>query len=53
MTYDQLADARSDGNKVKTMAIMRDAVANIKGALTGGPIEETVVTVDEAAAELF
>jgi len=54
MTYDQLADARGDRNKDKTMAIMRDAVANIKGALTGGPVEEAVVTaVDPEAAELF
>jgi len=53
MTYDLLSDARSDGNKVKTIAIMRDFVNNIKGALTGGPVEETVVTVDPAAEELF
>ena len=53
MTYDLLSDARSDRDKDKTIAIMRDAIANIKGALTGGPVEETVITVDEAAAELF
>ena len=53
MTYDLLSDARSDGNKLKTIAIMRDSVSNIKGALTGGPVEETVVTVDPDAAELF
>lgn len=49
MTYDLLSDARSDRNKDKTIAIMRDAIANIKGALTGGPVEETVITVDSDA----
>ena len=53
MTYDLLSDARSDGNKLKTIAIMRDSVNNIKGALTGGPVEETVVTVDPDAEQLF
>jgi len=53
MTYDLLSDARSDGNKLKTIAIMRDSVSNIKGALTGGPVEETVVTVDPDAEQLF
>ena len=53
LTYDQLSDARSDRDKDKTMALMRDYVGLIKGALTGGPVEETVVTVDPAAAELF
>ncbi len=53
LTYDTLADARSDRNREKTVELMRDYVGMIKGALTGGPVEETVVTVDEAAAELF
>ena len=53
LTYDQLSDARSDRNKEKTIELMRDYVGMIKGALTGGPVEETVITVDEAAAELF
>ena len=53
LTYDTLADARSDRNPDKIIELMRDYVGMIKGALTGGPIEETVITVDEAAAELF
>ena len=53
LTYDQLSDARSDRDKDKTIALMRDYAGLIKGALTGGPVEETVVTVDPAAAELF
>ena len=53
LTYDTLADARSDRNREKTVELMRDYVGMIKGALTGGPVEETVITVDEAASELF
>lgn len=53
LTYDQLSDARSDRDKDKTIALMRDYVGLIKGALTGGPVEETVVTVDDAATDLF
>jgi hypothetical protein len=54
LTYDTLADARSDRNREKTVELMRDYVGMIKGALTGGPVEEAVVAeVDPAAAELF
>jgi len=44
LTYDTLADARSDRNLNKTIELMRDYVGLIKGALTGGPIEEVVVS---------
>ena len=54
LTYDTLADARSDRNREKTVELMRDYVGMIKGALTGGPVEEAVVTaVNPDAAELF
>ena len=35
LTYDTLADARSDRNPDKTKELMRDYVGMIKGALTG------------------
>ncbi len=51
LTYDTLADARSDRNPHKIIELMRDYVGMLKGALTGGPVEETVITVDEASAD--
>ena len=53
LTYDTLADARSDRNLNKTIELMRDYVGLIKGALTGGPIEEVVVSSKEEASAEF
>ena len=53
--FNQLTDARSDGNKQRVEQIMRDTVNILNHAITGGPIEEAVVVqdsaVDEALAE--
>jgi hypothetical protein len=52
--YEQFRDARADGNKTKLVAIARDCVSILSHALTGGPIEEAVVTpVDSATEELL
>lgn len=53
LTYDTLADARSDRNLNKTIELMRDYVGLIKGALTGGPIEEVVVSSNEGTSADF
>ena len=53
LTYDTLADARNDRNLNKTIELMRDYVGLIKGALTGGPIEEVVVSSKEEASAEF
>lgn len=53
LTYDTLADARSDRNLTKTIELMRDYVGLIKGSLTGGPIEEVVVSSNEEASAEF
>ena len=53
LTYDTLADARSDRNEAKTLALMFDYVELIKGALTGGPVEEVVVSSNEEASADF
>ena len=45
--YEQLRDARTDGNKQLVETIMRDSVQILSHALTGGPVEEAVVTTDE------
>jgi hypothetical protein len=45
--YEQLAEARTDGNKVRMAQILRDAVEILSHAVTGGPVEEAVVTTDE------
>ena len=44
--YEQLRDARSDGNKQLVETIMRDAVSILSHSLTGGPVEEAVVTTE-------
>ena len=44
--YQQLTDARSDGNKQLVETIMRDSVQILSHALTGGPVEEAVVTTE-------
>lgn len=44
--YEQLRDARSDGNKQLVETIMRDSVQILSHALTGGPVEEAVVTTE-------
>lgn len=53
LTYDTLADARSDRNLNKTIELMRDYVGLIKGALTGGPIEEVIVSSKEEDSAEF
>ena len=44
--YQQLTEARSDGNKQLVETIMRDSVQILSHALTGGPVEEAVVTTE-------
>jgi len=44
--YEQLRDARTDGNKQLVETIMRDSVQILSHALTGGPVEEAVVTTE-------
>tara|TARA_R110002012_G_C11525710_1_gene599966 strand:+ start:178 stop:816 length:639 start_codon:yes stop_codon:yes gene_type:complete len=52
--YEQFRDARTDGNKTKLATIARDCVAILSHALTGGPVEEAVVTpVNSATEELL
>ena len=56
MMYDQLRDLRLDGNSKKLLEVMRDAVNVINASLTGGPIEQATVSVDEPtvdATDLF
>ena len=45
--YELLSDARSDGNKAQVEQICRNAVTALSNALTGGPVEEAVVAVDD------
>ena len=47
--YERLSDARSDGNKQLVESILRDAVEVLSHALTGGPVEEAVVSVANTA----
>jgi len=49
--FDSLTEARSDGNKKRVEQIMRDAVEVLNFAITGGPIQEAVVTEDSAVDE--
>ena len=42
--YTLLSDARSDGNKQLVEKLCRNAVNAISDTLTGGPVEEAVVT---------
>ena len=44
--YVQLTDARTDGNKQLVEKIMRDSVEILSHAVTGGPVEEAVVTTE-------
>jgi len=44
--YQQFTDARTDGNKQLVETIMRDSVQILSHALTGGPVEEAVVTTE-------
>jgi len=50
--YNSLTDARSDGNKQLVERIMRDGVETVHHALTGGLVEEAVVTLDAAVSEV-
>ena len=52
--YEQLGNARSDGNKQLVEKIMRDSVEILSHALTGGPVEEVsvaTINADEALAD--
>ena len=51
--YESLMEARSDRDRAKTEAIMRDAVDVLNAALGQGPVEVAEVKVDPDAAELF
>ena len=51
--YQSLMDARSDRDRAKTEAIMRDAVDVLNAALGQGPVKVAEVKVDPDAAELF
>lgn len=44
--YQQLTEARTDGNKQLVETIMRDSVQILSHALTGGPVDEAVVTTE-------
>jgi len=45
--YAQLKAARTDGNKQLVETVMRDSVSILSHAVTGGPVEEAVITTDE------
>ena len=47
MMYDQLRDLRTERATDKLLAVMRDAVQILNAAVTGGPVEDAVVTVAE------
>jgi len=53
MLTDQLKEAKADGDKERTIKIMRDAVDIINASVTGGAVEpvsvtEPTTTVEEA-----
>ena len=48
MLYQQLADARSDGNRKRVAEIMRDSVQILNHTISGGPVD-AVNVVDETA----
>ena len=47
MMYDQLRDLRTLRDTDKLLAVMRDAVQILNAAVTGGPVEDAVVSVEE------
>ena len=49
--YEQLREARTDGNKRLVETIMRDSVSILNHALTGGPINEVVVDTEQQDVE--
>ena len=51
--YSLLSDARSDGNKQAVEQLCRNAATTISDALTGGPVEEAVVTENTAVLADF
>ena len=51
MMYDQLKELRADGAKDKVLATMRDAVEILNQAVTGGPVDEAIVSVEQPATE--
>ena len=51
--YESLMEARSDRDRAKTEAIMRDAVDVLNAALGQAPVEVAEVKVDADAADLF
>ena len=51
--YDQLREYRADKAADKVEAAMRDAVAILKQQITGGAVDETIVSVQEEATVEF
>jgi hypothetical protein len=49
--YTLLSDARADGNKQMVEKLCRNAVNAISDALTGGPVEDAVVTQESGLAD--
>ena len=49
--YEQLREARTDGNKRLVETIMRDSVSILNHALTGGPINEVVIDTEQQDVE--
>ena len=51
MLYDQLGELRRDRAWDKYEAVIRDSVEILNQAVTGGAVDETIVTVDEPVKE--
>ena len=51
MMYNQLRDLRADGAKDKVVAVMRDAIDILNQTVTGGNVDEAIVTVEETVKE--
>ena len=49
MMYDQLRDLRADRATDKVAAVMRDAIDILNQAVTGGDVDEAIITVEETA----
>ena len=49
MMYDQLRDLRADRATDKVSVVMRDAIDILNQAVTGGDVDEAIVTVEETA----
>jgi len=47
MMYNQLRDLRADSATDKVIAVMRDAIDILNQAVTGGEVDEAIVTVEQ------